>query len=339
MNLREALLSDGLSINGDRVDDAGDYWFLSAAEEFAVLRDAACASPRMSLAIIRVAGTEALAFLQGQLITNLHKLNPARGTLTAWCTPQGRVSFLFYLVPEANGYLLLVPESEAQRLVQRLRMFVLRAQVTVDDLSADYAVVGLSAPRALARPAWLSGLQAARNVISNVTDELRALCIDDSARYLVWGDTGALLSWWRDCGLPSVGDAAWRLLDIEQGYAEITGDAANVFLPQQLNLDMVDALAFDKGCYPGQEIVARLKYRGEIKSRLLRGHAQGEIPRGARLRAGATHSAGRILSTVTRAATTELLAVIELGALIDPPQIEDAPHARLQLERPPYWHV
>lgn len=336
MKLREAISPDG-----GRYDDAGDYWFKSPAEEFALAHNAICTSPRVSLAVIRVAGSEAEAFLQGQLITNLRKLDPERGSLSAWCTPQGRVSFLFHLIPEVNGYLLLVPESEAARLVQRLKMFVLRAKVTVEDVSTQCAVIGLSVPRACARPPWVDALHAARNVISGVTDELRALCIDDFARFLVWGDTRPLLAWWRDCALPSMGDAAWRLLDIEQGYAEITGDAVNAFLPQQLNLDMLDALAFDKGCYPGQEIIARLKYRGEVKSRLLRGHAHGEVPRGARLRTlGAAQSAGQILSAVTLpSAETELLAVVELSALMVAPQVEGAPLTQLQFEPPPYWNA
>jgi hypothetical protein len=296
-------------------------------------------SPRLSLAVIRVAGPDAESFLQGQLITDLRKLGPQHGSLSAWCTPQGRVSFLFYLVPEPLGYLLLVPESEAARLVQRLRMFVLRAKVTVADLSEQYGVIGLSTPSASVRPAWSEHLRPIRQAISSVNDDLRALCIDNSVRFLVWGDINALLAWWQYCALPSIGSAGWRLLDIEQGYADITGDAANTFLPQQLNLDMVDALAFDKGCYPGQEIVARLKYRGAVKSRLLHGHAPSEIPASARLRArDAAQSAGQILSTVTLpSAETHFLAVVDLGALQEAPQIEGAPQTELRFERPPYW--
>jgi tRNA-modifying protein YgfZ len=321
-------------------DAAGDSWFGSVPEEFASAQHSACVSPCLAHAVVRVTGAEAESFLHGQLITNLKKLTQQRGSLSAWCTPQGRVSFLFHLIPEPQGYLLLVPASEAARLVQRLRMFVLRAKVTVEDVSAQIGVLGLSMPRASARPAWSTGLHSMRNVISVLGEGLRALCIDDSSRFLVWGELSALVPWWQHCELPKIGSAAWRLLDITQGFTEITGNAANAFLPQQLNLDMhKDALAFDKGCYPGQEIVARLKYRGEVKSRLLHGIVNGALPRNPQLRiAGATHSAGQILSTVTLpSAETHFLAVVELGALQAPPQIEGAPQLELQFERPPYW--
>jgi tRNA-modifying protein YgfZ len=323
-------------------DAAGDYWFAPALKEFAQARNDACVSPCLAHAVVRVTGADAESFLHGQFITNLKKLTLRRGSLSAWCTPQGRVSFLFHLVPEPQGYLLLIPAAEAARLVQRLRMFVLRAKVTVEDVSGQIGVIGLSTPRASTQPAWSAGLQARRNAISVLGEGLQALCIDESARFLVWGELSALVPWWQHCSLPSIGSAGWRLLDIAQGFAEITGNAANAFLPQQLNLDMIeDALAFDKGCYPGQEIVARLKYRGEVKSRLLHGRANCALARDTRLKLrGAAHSAGQILSAVTlSSAETHFLAVVDLSALQDPPQVEDAPSVELQFERPPYWLI
>ncbi len=335
MTLQRAIPADNY-----HCDAAGDFWFGPAGEEFAIAQNASCVSPGLAKSVVRVSGAEAESFLHGQLITNLKKLTLRRGSLSAWCTPQGRVSFLFYLVPEPHGYLLLVPASEATRLVQRLRMFVLRAKVNVEDVSGQIGVIGLSLPRANARPTWSAGLQSTRNAISMLGDSLQALCIDESARFLVWGELTTLISWWQHCELPRIGSAGWRLLDITQGVTEITGSAANAFLPQQLNLDLIeDVLAFDKGCYPGQEIVARLKYRGEVKSRLLHGRANRALAPDARLKIrGTTHSAGQILSAVTLpSAESHFLAVVDLSALQAPPEIEDSPTVDLQFERPPYW--
>jgi folate-binding protein YgfZ len=288
-----------------------------------------------------VTGVDATAFLQGQLITNLHRLNPQRGNLSAWCTPQGRVAFQFHLIPVVEGYLLLVPESEAARLLQRLKMYVLRAKVTLEDASAQCGVLGLSVPGGREKPAAVSALVPVRHTISRLNDAVGALCIDDSARFLLYGDGAALLAWWQASALPGIGSAAWRLLDIEQGYAEITGASANAFLPQQLNLDLVDALAFDKGCYPGQEIIARLKYRGEVKSRLLRGRSSGPVATGAKLTSrSASHTAGQVLSTVTLPSQeSRFLAVVELNALQEPPLLDHTPALALQFEPPPYWHL
>lgn len=335
MTLRDAIPAGAL-----RPDTAGDYWFDDEQTEFTRADTVPCVSPRLSLAVIRVTGADAATFLQAQLITNLRRLDRRHGSLSAWCTPQGRVSFQFHLLPADDGFALLGPASEAARLVQRLKMFVLRAQVIVEDISATHGVLGVSVPRARAAPPAVAGLVATRDAVSDAGDRLPALCIDASARYLVCGEISALAAWWRASGLPAIGSAAWRGLDIQQGHVDISGALANEFLPQQLNLDMIDALSFDKGCYPGQEIIARLKYRGEVKSRLMAGRAGGPLASGARLRTRATnHLAGQVVSAVARTpADCRFLAVVELGALQDV-QVEDAPHLTLQFAPPPYWRV
>jgi len=333
MTLRDAL---GSTISA--VDAAGDYRFGDAAAEFTLARNDVCLSPRLEHSVVRVSGADSRTFLQAQLTTNLLQRD-SRGALSAWCTPQGRITYQFHLLPEDGGYLLVLPTSEAARFIQRLRLYVLRAKVTIEDVSASHGVVGLSVPRGVT-PLPLAALTSSRHAVSRLGESLRALCIDDSARYLVCGELPALLTWSRACGLPPVGSAAWRWLDIQQGHLDIAGALANEFLPQQLNLDMVEALAFDKGCYPGQEVIARLRYRGEVKSRLLRGHADGTVIAGARLRSGAAnHRVGQIVTAVTLPAlTTDFLAVVELAAL-PAVQLEDAPTLALSFESPPYWHL
>ncbi len=319
-------------------DVAGDFWFDEASTEFRLATGSVCLSPQPELSVIRITGVDALAFLHGQLITNLHKLIPGQGgALSGWCTPQGRIAFLFHLLRITDGFLLIIPASESARLLQRLRMFVLRAEVLLEELT-HWSVLGLSLPDAAQIPTALAVLPRTRNAQSQPQSAIEALCIDASCRYLVCGETALLMDWWRTLAVPVVGSAAWRWLDIQQGLPRITGTQANTLLPQQLNLDMVDALAFDKGCYPGQEIIARLKYRGEVKSRLLRGQTTGKIEAGIRLLTTTGHVAGHVLSVVTTpAGTTDLLAVVELSALDTAPQPESGPVIDLLFSHPPYW--
>ncbi|MGE0334354.1 MAG: folate-binding protein YgfZ [Gammaproteobacteria bacterium] len=330
-------LFDAAPARGLLRDTDTEFRFGEAADEFALATSAACACPRPDLAVVAVRGADALTFLQAQLITNLSALAAGFGTLSAWCTPQGRVSFLFHLVPAEDGFRLLVPASESARLAQRLRMFVLRARVTIEELSAEHAVLGVAIPSGAPGPE-LTRPPGMRYALGAPADGVHALCIDASARYLVWGETRALTDWWARATLPAVGSAAWRLLDVTEGHADIAGGFANEFLPQQLNLDMLDVLAFDKGCYPGQEVIARLRYRGEVKARLLCGRAAGQLAEGVSLRAG-ERSAGRVLKAVAVAPDeTRFLAVVEL-AVRDAVRADGAPGLALAFETPPYWRA
>ncbi len=296
-------------------------------------------SCRLDQAVIRVEGPDARDFLHGQCTSHLKRLGPLDAVRTAWCTPQGRVSFLFWLVPTASGYQLLLPASEAARCVQRLRMFVLRAKVEVEDLSASRTVHGLYFPSAESARAQALGLPAEVWLSAQVAPGLTALRMEQAARFILTGEGSMVAQWLASHDITTVDPDTWRYLDIRRGHIEIAGSHANAFLPQQLNLDFLDSLAFDKGCYPGQEIIARLKYRGEVKSRLLIGTSDGEIVEGEKFSASPeAPTAGQVLTCVRDpAGRSHLLAVIDLGAL-NSGLITAMPPARtVHFERPPYW--
>ncbi|MBI2802284.1 MAG: folate-binding protein YgfZ [Gammaproteobacteria bacterium] len=298
------------------VDANGDHSFAAPDTELDIANSESCVCPLTDLALIRVDGADARSFLHAQFVSDVMQVNVTRGQLSAWCTAQGRVSFLFYLWQHADGFLLCVPRSESARLMTRLKMFVLRAQVTLAEVSDVYGVLGLCVPQT-ARPDWAAGLEVTRYAVSVLAESLSTLCIDDGARFLVCGPIDALAAWWRTHDLAAIGSNTWRLGDIEQGLPVISEINANAFLPQQLNLDTLGALSFNKGCYPGQEIVARMKYRGTVKSRLRRGHTAAMAAPGTPcFRAGesAAHSAGQIISSATLpAGGCTVLVVAELA--------------------------
>ncbi len=274
-------------------------------------------SPRFDLAVIAVSGEDAATFLHGQFTTHVKRLRPGDGGLCAWCTPQGRVSFLFHLLAEPTRFLLLVPTGESARIVQRLRMFVLRANVTIEVLTDSLGVLGVSLHEEAhaALPKSVSALPALAHYKStSLGDGLNALNIVPACLYLIWGESVQILDWWRTCGLPTVGTGAWQLLEIEQGLPRIVGSVANEFLPQQLNLDALDAVAFDKGCYPGQEIVARLKYRGAVKARAMVAAADSSIAVGDKIyvRGERARNVGSVIEVAASADGARLLVVLEL---------------------------
>ncbi len=294
---------------------------------------------RLDQAVIRVEGVDARDFLHGQCTSHLKRLGPLDGVRTAWCTAQGRVSFLFWLVPSAAGYQLLLPASEAARCVQRLRMFVLRARVEVEDLSASRIVHGLYFPPAQVARVQALGLPAEAWRSAQIAPGVTVLRMEKAARFLLIGEGSVVAAWLANHDPTEVDADTWRYLDIRHGHIEIAGGFANAFLPQQLNLDFQDTLAFDKGCYPGQEIIARLKYRGEVKSRLLIGSSDGEIHEGEKFSASPdAPTAGQVLTCVRDpAGRSHLLAVVDLGALNSGLITAQAPARTVHFERPASW--
>ncbi|MBM4226803.1 MAG: folate-binding protein YgfZ [Gammaproteobacteria bacterium] len=307
-------------------------------ETFRLLTHAAVSCP-LDLAVIRVEGPDARDFLHGQCTSHLKRLGPQDAVRTAWCTPQGRVSFLFWLVPTATGYHLLLPASEATRCVQRLRMFVLRAKVEVEDISATCQAHGLNFPATLSAQTESLSLPAEAWRTTRISPSLVAVRMESAPRFLLIGEPAETAKWLARHEIATVDPETWRYLDIRHGHVEIAGGYANAFLPQQLNLDFQDTLAFDKGCYPGQEIIARLKYRGEVKSRLLVGTSGSEILAGEKFAASPqAPTGGQVLASVRDpGGTTHLLAVVDLGALATGLVTADSPARTVRFERTPTW--
>lgn len=200
------------------------------------------------LTVLAVRGPDALPFLQGQ-ITHDTTLLAARGSLlAALLNPQGRVLALFRLFHVAPDHVLLVlPAELAADVRARLAKYVLRAKVRIEDAGAAWRVVGVAGPDAEA---------AARTRLAAALDA---------------GGLRQLIVLPRTEALPEAQPAdreSWRREDILAGIPEVVAATAGQFVPQMLNLDHLDAVSFSKGCYTGQEVVARAHYLGQVKRRL-----------------------------------------------------------------------
>jgi len=258
-----------------------------------------CKSTRSALAVIEVTGEDAIDFLHGQVSADIRALSADQTLLTAWCSPKGRVLFMPRLLRTGNGTLIaLLPQDQSAAFIKRLRMFVLRAKVTIEDRSSSHGVLVLDGA---AEPAGAAGL---------------VLGIDGDRRWLV-GPREVLASVWDALGVPAQGDNAARLTDIARGEAMLPAALTDAFLPQELNLDVLAGVSFNKGCYPGQEIVARVKFRGTVKRRVQRVRlAAHHVPApGARLLGSDDAHHGTVLvSAALSAGHSEALAVIDIDA-------------------------
>lgn len=232
-----------------------------------------CVCALTSLGRIRIGGEDRVEFLHSQLTRDLHRLVTGQATLTAWCNPKGRVIATFLLVRHENHIDLLVASELKETVVRRLRMFVLRARVAVEE-PADDACMGISGKNSAAVLAEnFSGLHQEDWQCSPAEDMTAIRLPGPVPRYLVYGRHEALqMLWQQSLGTcKPVTEAHWTLLNIEAGLPWIDQAVSEQFLPQMLNLDRIGGLDFNKGCYPGQEVIARLHYRGEVKQRLQRG--------------------------------------------------------------------
>jgi folate-binding protein YgfZ len=208
------------------------------------------------LGAIRVQGPDAVRFLQGQLSNDVTKLSAQRSLLAGFHNPQGRVIALLRLVwLGSEDILAVLPRELATAAAAGIARFVLRAKVKVTDESAHWRMTGLTAP----------------------VDELGAppqqdsshLILMDSAprRWCLIAPAEQLL---QAPGTVAGDREAWRALDIAAGLPQVYPSTSAAFVAQMLNLDVLGAIAFDKGCYTGQEVIARAHYRGRIKRRMQR---------------------------------------------------------------------
>jgi tRNA-modifying protein YgfZ len=237
------------------------------------------------LGAVRVTGADAARFLQGQLSNDLGRVSAERSALAGLHNPQGRAIALLRIVQlAADDYLALLPRELAASVAARLSKYVLRAKVRVSDDSDTWRITGLIAcGRGHAEPAPLTGYPsltgeqrgiAGRTVICVGEQPARWLLIapvadvDSSASALQGDDLAHSAPAHRE---------VWRQLDVSSGLPQIYAATSEEFVAQMLNLDLLGAIAFDKGCYTGQEVIARAHYRGRVKRRLQRFRSRGRL--------------------------------------------------------------
>lgn len=259
--------------------------------------------PRWSL--LRFSGADAQAFLQGQLTCDMSALQPGSSTYGGYCTPKGRLLATFLLWLSADGYTMLLPAALAEPIRKRLTMYVLRSKVKVEDLTPDLACVGIFGADAAQQLAALGGAAPERLHGVVVRDGVTVIHLP-TQRYL------AVLPR-AEVSMTDDGDA-WTKLDIAAGIPFILPPTQEEFVPQMVNLDLIGGLSYTKGCYPGQEIVARTHYLGRLKQRMYRSGVAAPAAPGDKLYCAelGDQSGGMIVSSARTAdGRCDVLAVLQ----------------------------
>ncbi len=225
------------------------------------------------LSIIEVDGDDARQFLQGQLTNDVNALAEYTLQFNGYCDPKGRLIALFHLICLPDKYLMLIDHRIAENVLKRLQMYVLMAKV-VFKTSALHCI-GFAQQNTEKLPDLISnsGLKPC-TVVTDDSGLILTRLDEKISRYLAIGDSKQLQQTWSALSKDTLAcdESVWRLLDIRLGHPTLTEKTQAAFVPQMMNLDLVDGLSFNKGCYPGQEIVARMHHLGKLKRRMYRLH-------------------------------------------------------------------
>ncbi len=253
--------------------DAGDdlLHFGDAAAELLAARAGTVVVPLTHLGVIDCGGEEAKPFLHNQFTSDINHLGTAAAQHSSWCTAKGRMLASFVVWREGETYRLALAAELVESVLKRLTMYRLRAKVDLADRSADMVLVGLAggdlaaalAAAALPLPGNpMETAQAGATAVVRLEADRAIVAVPAAQAPDLWRKLAAAA---RPAGLP-----AWRWLDVQAGLPLVTGPTREEFVPQMADFDKIGGVSFHKGCYPGQEVIARTQYLGKVKRHLYR---------------------------------------------------------------------
>ncbi len=269
--------------------------------------------------ILAVRGPDASKFLQGQVTCNLNYLSDSHSSLGARCTPKGRMQSSFRIVSVADGYLLAMASELLEAQLADLKKYAVFSKSKLSDESPDWLRIGLSGGDDILHSLGLPLAAEADSVVHH--NELLALRLSDGrAELWVPASQAAAVQTQLDNQLPQAPLNDWLLAQVRAGVGQVMGSTRELFIPQMINLQALGGVSFKKGCYTGQEIVARMQYLGKLKRRLYRlSLADPQIPEPGTPLFSPVHnsSVGEVVLAARSAEAVELLAVLQDDAAQD----------------------
>jgi folate-binding protein YgfZ len=295
------------------------------------------------LGVIRAGGDDLRTFLQGQLTSDVNAITPTLAQPSSYCSPKGRMLGSFLIFQIADALYLQLPAERLEAMLKRLRMFVLRSQVTLEDVSAQLARFGVSGQCA---EQLLPFSPAVGDFASETRDGVTVLRLPgDRPRFEVIGSENVISGLWGDIApqAEQTDSGFWALMNIRAGMPSVYEDTAEAFVPQMTNLQLLGGVSFTKGCYTGQEVVARMQYLGKLKRRMYRARVESAVAPvpGAEVYSPSSESgqgAGRIVdAAASPVGGYEVLAVLQISsAEAGDVRLHDADGPALELLDLPY---
>lgn len=315
------LKTEGATLAGDHAHFGDPAQELARAARGDVLMDLT------TLGLVRVSGADAGTFLSGQLTQDVGDLDPTQHRIGAYCTAQGRMLAILRVFRRANDYYALLPRALRDVTIERLRRYVMRAKVQLAPAD-DLVAVGIAGPHSVSAIERTLGQALAAGACMTQRDVTALHLPGPTPRFMIVAAPAAMqIVWreWRALATP-VGAHIWDWLDIQAGLPTVLPQTVEAFVPQMANLDLVGGISLSKGCYPGQEIVARMHYLGRLKQRMYRARVAGANKPQPGDSIYAPLARGQSVGTVVVAHASidggfEMLVVLQIAA------VETEPHA------------
>lgn len=264
--------------------------------------------------VLAVRGSDAGKFLQGQLTCNLNYLNPHTSSLGARCTPKGRMQSSFRIVLEGDGCLLAMARELVDLQLADLKKYAVFSKATLSDASSEWVRFGIQEANANALGPLGVNLPEETHAVARQGDALFIRVSPGRAEAWVPASQAEALRASLAAALPEGPLQAWLLGQVRAGIGQVFGPTHEMFIPQMLNLQAVGGVSFKKGCYTGQEIVARMQYLGKLKRRQYRlALAAAEVPAPGTPLFSPVHASavGEVVLAAPAGTGVELLAVLQ----------------------------
>lgn len=249
--------------------------FGNPQQEMEVAQNGTIVTDLSHFGVIRFAGEDGEAFLQGQVSCDVRQALQSHAQFGSYCTPKGRMLATFLLWRDADGFLMQLPAPLRESIQKRLGMYVLRAKVKTSDASEATVRLGVAGSGAAAALAEL-GVVAPEEDYAVAPLGAGSVIRLPGGRFEILLAPEAAPGVWQTLSkhCTPVGSGRWEWLEIQAGIPGVTSATQEQFVPQMANLEVIGGVSFTKGCYPGQEIVARSQYLGKVKRRMHRVHIQ-----------------------------------------------------------------
>jgi len=289
--------------------------FGDAAGELQAGRNQTVVVPLTHLALIEAVGEDAKPFLHSQFTSDINHLGGDQVQHSAWCTAKGRMQASFLAWRDGDAYqLALAADLEAASL-KRLQMFVLRAKVKLAALSDSRVLLGIAGPQA-AEALADAALPCPAALLTTASSGSVKVILLEASRYIVSIPQEDVAALWQKLSLKArpAGLPVWRWLDVQAGFPLVTAATKEEFVPQMADFEKLGGVSFHKGCYPGQEIVARTQYLGKVKRHLYRVTSDQALVAGTDLHSpdNPDQACGKIVSGApSPAGGFEALAVVQ----------------------------
>ncbi|MBI5936954.1 MAG: folate-binding protein YgfZ [Betaproteobacteria bacterium] len=275
---------DFLQGQGAVIDQGRVLNFGASQEELHTARDGLVVADLSHFGLIAFGGEEAQDFLHKQVTNDMRALAPEAALFAGYCTAKGRMLANFLMFKCGDDILLMLPEAIREATQKRLAMFILRSKVKARDAGPEWVRLGLNGIGA--RETLVNAIGAAPKGMMAVvhTDSAFAVQLGDN-RFDLFVQPDHAQTVWQALVTEArpVGAAAWDWLMVRAGVPMIEAATQDQFVPQMANMDVLYGVSFQKGCYPGQEIVARTQYLGKVKRRTYLAHVEAEAKAGDEL--------------------------------------------------------